>query len=1338
MRDRWKMNRLGLINIWFYDREVFEFEDGKLLLRGQNGSGKSITTQSFIPFILDGDRTPSRLDPFGSADRKMDYYFLGDNKEESTGYLFLEFKKENEESYRTIAIGQNARRGKGMTFWGFVILDNRRVEIDLKFYRESGDKIIPYDRTEMKKVLGEDTPFTTSQREYKEWVNKYLFGFEKVEQYEQLLKFLIKIRSQKLSGVLKPTKIYEILNESLQVLSDDDLRPMVEAMEKMDSMQENLEGLKRSLTNASAILREYTHYNRYILSKKADRYLEATSVFEKSYKKYEEYSKKVTQWEADLNEKKLLCQKLEAEETNLKNELEQLSDPELENLDLKLQNAKSNLAKVSNNRVKKENQIQEKNEQILETERKIRDFKSELDYVCEKMNSDLQDLDVLQKELQADFHVCTKKYIEDGSEENRQLVQSKMTVLKENVQKGRFLLSKTKESQEAYEVAVNEENENTNMYELLLQKQDDFENAKEAEQDHLMNALYAMRENVNWIPKKETIEQAAAVIENYQSNSDYIQFHSILRKDMDACVQVKNEQLASVVSNEKQIRQSIHVKEAEYAEIQNQKEVEPERDADSERSRQLLMNEGIEAYPFYQTVDFSEHLSEKEKAVLEQQLIKAGILDALVVSDEAYQQIQRKYPNLLDVVLYMNDFGDSVYSDLIADTSLSASIQQATKRILSHFSLETGTLVLKHDGYFQHGLLEGRVNKEQSEFIGASARKRRKEMILQQILEEINTYKDQLSEVLKQKEKLYSELERVQKEFTEIPDFTKLNALLDEMHSLDIELDECRRKKEILEKKTRSLYDAFKSVERKMLEVCNLLPYTRDTEAYDDVLEDLDTYKETFHSLCMRMKDKESAHSQIMIQEEYRDRALEEIDILSFEKSDLENTMHGYEEQIRQIEDILNRPETLERASKLKEIHQKQDENKQNLEKVKGNILLINHDLGESEEKSQELEEQVAKCRGALEKYELYLQEELDLGILMEKSEEPLLQRAKQAAALAEENYKSKSNSEMLNSLRDVFSRNMSDLTNYNARLDKYFALDSESDDERVRFVMTLVWLGKKLTLNEFVEQLQLTIASQEELISQKDRELFEDILSQTISKKLTEKIDESRTLIRQMSSLMRNMDTSMGLSFSLEWKPVIAEENEMDVRELEKILIRDKALITAEDEERVAKHFRSIIKKEKERMELNGVPNYMDLVRNALDYRKWYSFKMSYAKANEAKKELTNAAFNRFSGGERAMAMYVPLLAAVNAQYQKAKLEDHPRLIAVDEAFAGVDEKNIASMFEMVEKFDFDYIMNSQALWGCYETVKHLKISELLRPLNAEFVTVINYVWDGKEKKMV
>ena len=109
------MNRIGFVNFWLYDEEDFEFADGRLLLRGQNGSGKSITTQSFIPFVLDGDRTPSRLDPFGSSDRKMEYYFLGEEgRDEATGYLFLEFKKNQPVSTAPL---ESAREQEGENPW---------------------------------------------------------------------------------------------------------------------------------------------------------------------------------------------------------------------------------------------------------------------------------------------------------------------------------------------------------------------------------------------------------------------------------------------------------------------------------------------------------------------------------------------------------------------------------------------------------------------------------------------------------------------------------------------------------------------------------------------------------------------------------------------------------------------------------------------------------------------------------------------------------------------------------------------------------------------------------------------------------------------------------------------------------------------------------------------------------------------------------------------------------------------------------------------------------------------------------------------------------------------
>lgn len=76
--------------------------------------------------------------------------------------------------------------------------------------------------------------------------------------------------------------------------------------------------------------------------------------------------------------------------------------------------------------------------------------------------------------------------------------------------------------------------------------------------------------------------------------------------------------------------------------------------------------------------------------------------------------------------------------------------------------------------------------------------------------------------------------------------------------------------------------------------------------------------------------------------------------------------------------------------------------------------------------------------------------------------------------------------------------------------------------------------------------------------------------------------------------------------------------------------------------------------------------------------------------------------------------------------------------MIALDEAFAGVDEKNINNMFDLIGKFKFDFIMNSQVLWGDYPSVKALAIHELFRPENARFVTVISYEWNGHSKKLV
>lgn len=114
MNSKWQIHRVGLIDFWYYDEEEFYFLDGRMLLRGANGSGKSVTMQSFIPLLLDGNMRPERLDPFGSKARKMENYLLeeGDGRDERTGYLYMELKRKESEEYVTLGIGMRARRNK--------------------------------------------------------------------------------------------------------------------------------------------------------------------------------------------------------------------------------------------------------------------------------------------------------------------------------------------------------------------------------------------------------------------------------------------------------------------------------------------------------------------------------------------------------------------------------------------------------------------------------------------------------------------------------------------------------------------------------------------------------------------------------------------------------------------------------------------------------------------------------------------------------------------------------------------------------------------------------------------------------------------------------------------------------------------------------------------------------------------------------------------------------------------------------------------------------------------------------------------------------------------------
>jgi len=140
----------------------------------------------------------------------------------------------------------------------------------------------------------------------------------------------------------------------------------------------------------------------------------------------------------------------------------------------------------------------------------------------------------------------------------------------------------------------------------------------------------------------------------------------------------------------------------------------------------------------------------------------------------------------------------------------------------------------------------------------------------------------------------------------------------------------------------------------------------------------------------------------------------------------------------------------------------------------------------------------------------------------------------------------------------------------------------------------------------------------------------------------------------------------------------------------------------------------------------------FADALAEVLDYRLWFEFTLLSKLPGQDRQLMTDIRFTARSGAEKSLAMFIPLLAAAHARYETAAM-DAPKLVGLDEAFAGVDEQNTKEMFRFLVELNFSWIMTSEKLWGVAETLPGCATYELVRRGNV--VTPIFYLWDGTRR---
>lgn len=506
-----------------------------------------------------------------------------------------------------------------------------------------------------------------------------------------------------------------------------------------------------------------------------------------------------------------------------------------------------------------------------------------------------------------------------------------------------------------------------------------------------------------------------------------------------------------------------------------------------------------------------------------------------------------------------------------------------------------------------------------------------------------------------------------------------------------------------------------------MAHSCKTLNYRRDIESYKEVLEiSKGYYKKILELKSLRgnyANIKESIESNQVIIED-KGSTIEDI---WEELRRLEREQEKLRDNIKKIEEFLNLPENLEIGERLKSLIQEELRLQQEIENRKSNIIKRKVEIEKLSESIGNREQNLIILDELSKKAQYYLEEEKKLGL------------ASLEGITGDEDYLRFTPGKLYEKVATRYGEYKGTLNYYNGVVEYIF--EDEENFLRRRAVINFIYDGKKISLYEFKELLSEEIVTRESVLAENDRKLIEDILSGNVSHKLNVQIYEAKKWIEKTSENLQNLSNSERLKFAIGWLPKKSSDiEELNTLELQRLLIKDRELLTEEEIEKLSIHFRNKLSVIREEIK-DGGRDYSEVIKEMLDYRKWFDFTIFYYKDGGNKKELTSNIFNKFSGGERAIAMYLPLLTAASAQYQKGR-EECPRMIALDEAFAGVDDKNIASVFEFIETLNFDYIMNSQNLWGTYDTVKRLKIVELIKNSENNMIITNNYIWDATKNK--
>ncbi|OXM65388.1 TIGR02680 family protein [Amycolatopsis vastitatis] len=1322
---RWVPARAGILNVWRYYDEVFEFHEGRLLLRGPNGSGKSKALELLLPFLFDASLRANRLSTFGTGERTMHWNLMGEGATGTTrvGYVWLEFRFPGEpERWFTCGARLQASSHTNTVHPDYFTTSLRIGPDGLSLVNEAGQ---PLTKSVLEERLGTEGVIHGNAGEYRAEVRTTLFPGLNEQRFDALIMALLQLRMPKLSQRLDPSLLSSLLSRALPPLGQQEITELAEGFERLDAQRDRLKALEDEVAATGTLAARQRTYAQRVLRAGAATLISATTELDNlakaardSAERYEATALRKEEAERRAEELAGESSTTEARKTGLMESEEYKQGQELDRLRSRTAGAKADAERLGRDAANKRAAADE----------------DELARQAAAQTVVQQAEAVRVQELETRNAAARAGLVSVHEEVAAQLeaeTNAARTLLTAAVRSREGQLEAVGKALDSHERAVDRR----------TQAETDLETARSrlAEAQDLLTAAVAERETALTALGDELLAWVADCREltfpDPESLLAQLESEPAVLATVDA---ITTPILEDITRQETTAGSALAAARRERADLlvvldrlRTEQDLPPAAPPTRTADRTAMTGA-----PLWRLIDFAVGTPARTATAVEAALEGSGLLDAWVGprGEVDGHDVFADSDALLPVA------GRSLDEVLVAERHSGVepgTVERLLKSIAFGEELPEGTpAAIGADGSWRLGSLSGSWEKEQASYVGTLARQRARQRRIDELTASVAEYDGLVTSLGEELTALRTRREVIAHERAARPRHDAVAAATETV----LRLESARAAAE------QFVRDRVAEVTRRDREVARALHELTGIAAEHSVPTDRTALGNLATAIASYRGQADGwleAHARLVgfrqVAASTAEQARRSAEIASERGEDAARAAGEHERWAATLEavdstfgvdyrEVLGEIETL--RTKLRELDAAQ-------RAITLSIRDLATQLGEFRVR-HETDAEAHTLAAARRDAAAHRFRRLATGVFTADSgindraafdatlaSSDGVRAALEAARLVAAAWPAVPHSPA--NIGDALHRLSESVHSCRETLKSRADLDLETDDDVQ--VFTAVVDGIRVGAAELLNILRTEAEQSRHEITERERQLFDQTLTGDTRRHLAARIRQANELVDGMNARLERVRTASKVAVRLVWQ--VAPDLPTGTKAARDLLLKDPAGLNDSERESLHRFFRDRIEQAKAD---DTATSWEQQLAQVFDYTAWHQFVVKVDRANgEGWKLLTRKLHGALSGGEKAIALHLPLFAAVAAHYQAAP--EAPRVILLDEVFVGVDTTNRGQVFALLSALDLDLMLTSDHEWCVYSELSGIGIHQLITGSDGDdAVTTARFTWDGHE----